>query len=62
MRLIAAANGEIQRAGRRDVVDVTADAGEQTRILGALDALPDEFGAEFYGGRIMNLHVTPAPR
>ena len=42
MRLLAAAERDVQHAGQRLVVDVGAASGEQARVLDALDPRADE--------------------
>ncbi|MEH2595137.1 hypothetical protein V1278_002050 [Bradyrhizobium sp. AZCC 1577] len=46
MRLIRSPQGDMKCPVRIDIVDVPADAGEQPRILGPLDALADQFGPQ----------------
>ena len=42
-----AAEGNEQRAGRRDVVNEATDAGQQAWILETLDALADQLRTQF---------------
>ena len=43
VRLIAAPEGDMQRARRRAVVGIGAAAGEEAQVLGSLDARADDF-------------------
>ncbi len=43
MRVFAAAEGDMQQARHLAVVDVSAEPGQQARVLGALDAGADNF-------------------
>ena len=42
MRMLAAAERDVQHARHLPVVDEAAEAGEQARVLGALDARADD--------------------
>jgi hypothetical protein len=46
VRLIRSSESDMERPVWIDVVDVPAYTGEQPRILGALDALADQFGSK----------------
>ena len=47
MRVIAAAEGDEQCAGRGDVIHEAACPSQQARILEPFDALPDQFRTQF---------------